>query len=291
MIDKLVLGTVQLGLDYGINNTSGKPSLETSFNILRTAFDNGIRFLDTAEAYGDSQKVIGKFLKENPGRRFKIITKLSADHCLKEEDFLAHIKTNCKILGIDQLYGYMFHNYQSFKKSLYLQDQLLIAKKEGIVEKVGISLYENDEIEDTIKNYRYFDFIQVPFNVFDNAHMRKAVLKKAKAEGIEVHTRSVFLQGLFFKKVNNLSSELKALKPYLATLCDLRIKNNVDTQTFALQYVLQKEYIDHVLIGVEDVNQLINNLEVCKKGSYIPHNEIDAIKIKEKALLNPSNWN
>ena len=121
MIQKLILGTVQLGLDYGINNKSGKPSKQKSFEILHTAYDNGIRFLDTAEAYGESQKIIGEFQKLNPNKKFSIITKLNANRQLKENELTELVKKNCTTLHSSKLYCYMFHNYQSLinNKSLY----------------------------------------------------------------------------------------------------------------------------------------------------------------------------
>ena len=290
MIEKIVLGTVQLGLDYGINNQHGKPSLEQAFEILEVAFDNGIKTLDTAEAYGNSQEIIGKFQKEQPNKKFQIITKLASNTEIAPKKFIEHIAQNCKILNSDQLFGYMFHNYPSFKAREGLYDKLLLAKKEGLVSKAGISLYGNNEIEDVLNNYDGFDFIQIPFNLFDNDSKRSALLKEAKRKGVEVHTRSVFLQGLFFKPKSKISAKLQPLITYLATLENIKNSTSINTQTLALQYVLQKIYIDHVLIGVETAKQLVDNITNCKIEQTIPHHLIDAIDVKEIELLNPSNW-
>jgi len=291
MIKKLVLGTVQLGLDYGINNQSGKPSLEKSFEILDTAFEKGIKILDTAEAYGDAQYVIGQFLKKNPQKPFKIITKLDPNSTVESDAFLNNIERNCSVLNVNELYGYMFHNYQSFKDKINLYDKLLLAKEKKLIKKAGISLYTNNEIEDVLNNYKDFDFIQIPFNLLDNATQRKALLDKAKHKNIEVYTRSVFLQGLFFKELNELPQKLRVLEPYLEQLNELKQEFNLNTLTLALQYVLQKEYINHVLIGVDTSEQLTSNIDNCLKPAYIPHQVIDAIDIIENKLLNPSNWN
>ncbi|MEO8934457.1 MAG: aldo/keto reductase [Xanthomarina sp.] len=288
---KLILGTVQLGLNYGINNKSGKPTLEKAFEILHTAFNNGIRTLDTAEAYGSSQEVIGKFQKENPEKKFRIITKLAANHSVKSNELIKHIGNSCKILNTDKLYGYMFHNYQSFKENTALYNELLLAKDLGLIEKAGISLYSNNEIENIIENYNNFDFIQIPFNLFDNESKRKIILEKAKAANIEIHTRSVFLQGLFFKDCKDIPEKLKPLAHYLETLESIKKSSGINTQTLALQYVLQKKYIDYVLIGVESVDQLMSNIELANSKESIPHEVIDAIQVKEENLLNPSNWN
>ncbi len=290
MKSKLILGTVQLGLNYGINNQSGKPSIEKSFDILHTAFNNGITVLDTAESYGNSQEIIGVFHKKNPNKKFQIITKLSANVDINVKELVIHIANNCKILNTDRLYGYMFHNYNSFKNKVSFYDKILLAKKEGLIAKAGISLYDNSEVEDIITNYSKFDFIQIPFNLFDNASKRKQLLEKAKNKGIEIHSRSVFLQGLFFKENEKIPEDLKPLIKYLKILENIKNNNSVNTDELALQYVLQKKYIDYVLIGVESVEQLLRNIHVCNLNRNVPHNAIDAIQVKEEKLLNPSNW-
>ena len=200
MIEKIVLGTVQLGLDYGVNNQHGKPSLEQAFEILEVAFDNGIKTLDTAEAYGNSQEIIGKFQKEQPNKKFQIITKLASNTEIAPKKFIEHIAQNCKILNSDQLFGYMFHNYPSFKAREGLYDKLLLAKKEGLVSKAGISLYGNNEIEDILNNYDGFDFIQVPFNLFDNDSKRSALLNEASAKALKYTHDRCFYKGCFLSQ-------------------------------------------------------------------------------------------
>lgn len=291
MVDKVILGTVQLGLDYGVNNTKGKPSLEEAFEILTVAYDNGIRILDTAEAYGNSQEVIGKFHRLFPEKKFNIVTKLAANRLIRKDQFLAHIKHNCEILCCDSLYGYMFHNYKNFKDNVNLYETILEAKKNGIIKKVGVSLYENKEVEDIIKNYPEFDLIQIPFNLLDNECIRKSILDKAKQNNIEVHTRSVFLQGLFFKEIDKLPVSIQPLKEYIKKLKEISLSNNIKIESLALQYALQKKYIDYVLVGVDTPGQLKTNILNSKNCLMIPHELIDSIQVKEKQLLNPSNWN
>ncbi|WP_308991770.1 aldo/keto reductase [Mariniflexile litorale] len=291
MKNKLILGTVQLGLNYGINNKTGKPSLQNAFEILHLAYDEGLRILDTAEAYGDSQEVIGKFQKENPNKIFNIITKLATNNTLRKGGLLKQIDIDCQILGVNQLYGYMFHNYESFKNNTYFYNELLLAREKGIIIKAGISLYSNDEIKDILDNYPGFDFIQIPFNALDNASKRKNLFIRARNMNIEVHTRSVFLQGLLFKNSNNLTEVLKPLRTYIKKFESIKVKSRLNTETLALQYVLEKEYIDFVLFGVENSEQLMNNIIICEKKVNIPHDSIDAIDVKEINLLNPSNWN
>lgn len=291
MVNKLILGTVQLGLDYGINNKEGKPSLQKSIDILREAYNNGIRILDTAESYGNSQEVIGKFHKLYPKKKFNIITKKSDFNQITYNDLDKRIIENLKILNVAQLYGYMFHNYESFYKNESALNQLVLIKNQGKIKYLGISLYKNEELEYIINNYSNFDFIQIPFNLLDNESKRKDILTKAKKKKIQIHTRSVFLQGLFFKDSTELPKKISSLISYLNDIEFIKNKFKLSIEELALQYTLQKTYIDYVLIGVDNTKQLINNLEFIKKKAQIPHKIINEINVKNEDLLNPSNWN
>lgn len=291
MVNKLILGTVQLGLDYGINNQSGKPTLEKAFDILHTAYDNGIRILDTAEAYGNSVEVIGKFQKQHPDKKFNIISKLAANADLSPKDFFGHVLEGCKVLNTEQLHGYMFHNYNSFKRNTNFYRELLNLKSKGLTLHIGISLYTNEEILDVAENFSGFDFIQIPFNLLDNDLKRKKAILRAKESDIDIHTRSTFLQGLFFMNSNTLTDALLPLKPYLKAIEKIKLDYNLTTESLALQYVIQKEYIDHVLVGVETSQQLMDNIKLCEAESLIPHSKIDKFNVLESHLLNPSNWN
>lgn len=290
MINKLILGTVQLGLDYGINNSKGKPTLENAFKILTTAFDNGITVLDTAEAYGNSQEVIGLFHKKHPNKQFKIITKIAPNSVVTETDLIVQIQKNCKQLNVELLYAYMFHHYNVLIENKIIYHNLIKAKEKGLVQKIGISLYTNTEIEDIINNYTEFDIIQIPFNLFDNENQRKKIILKARKKGMEIHTRSVFLQGLFFMDKDKIPKKTASLSDDLLTLKELQQTHKLDTVTMALQYVLQKKYIDCVVIGVDSSKQLISNINMVTKTVTIPHQEIDTISVKDITTLNPSNW-
>lgn len=289
MTNKLILGTVQLGLNYGINNTNGKPSLAMAFKILSTAWDKGIRILDTAEAYGNSQEVIGEFHKANPDKIFKIITKLSPNTSIKQEDLLAHLKTNLKLLHVTSFHGYMFHSFKSYDDGKLLYETLNKAKDLGLIKRLGVSLHSNTELEKVLENQN-IKLIQLPFNLLDNHSKRAALLIKAKSLNVEVHTRSVFLQGLFFKSPNDILSSLEGFITPLNELSKLKESYGLKTEVLCLQYALQKDYIDNVLIGVDNVEQLINNINICNNVVKIPTHNIDKIDVKNELLLNPANW-
>lgn len=290
MNSKLILGTVQFGLNYGINNTIGKMSEDKVFELLETAYDLGVRTLDTAEAYGNAHSVISNFHKQSK-KRFNIISKYSSSNFDYPIDLVERIQFHCSNFNVNYLEGYMFHSYNDLKMNINNDPKVLDnIKNSGLVKKIGVSVYSNDEIEDLL-NFKNINLIQLPFNLFDNEYQRKEILEKAKKRNIEIHTRSVFLQGLFFKNINTLNTILLPLKNDLIELGLILKKYNIDMNSLALNYAINKPYIDKVLIGVDSLEQLKNNIKatesICDKSIY---RKIDCINVENTKLLNPSNW-
>ena len=290
MISKLILGTVQFGLNYGINNTIGKLTEDQVFELLETAYELGVRTLDTAEAYGNAHSIISNFHKQSK-KRFNIISKYSSSNFDYPIDLVERIKVHCSNFNVNYLEGYMFHSYNDFKMNINNDPNVLDnIKNSGLVKKIGVSVYSNDEIEDLL-NFKNINLIQLPFNLFDNEYQRKEILEKAKKRNIEIHTRSVFLQGLFFKDINTLTNCLLPLKNNLSELSLILKNNNISIESLALNYPLNKTYIDKVLIGVDSLEQLKNNINATENDfDKSIYEKIDCIQIKNTKLLNPSNW-
>lgn len=288
MMSKLILGTVQLGLNYGINNNTGKVSIPESTKILTDAFNSGIKTLDTAEVYGDAHKIIGDFHRRNYNMRFKIITKFPKD--LKINFITAKVSSYIETLAVNHIDVLMFHSFESYKSNKDTLDLLVKLKLNGLINHIGVSLYKNEDIE-SILNDNIISLVQLPFNLLDNNSLRGELIKKLKQKGKIVHTRSTFLQGLFFKKFNDTSSIVQNLSLELSTLNKIRQKLNCSIEELALGYCLQQKNIDNVIIGVDSSSQLNYNFEASKyifDKSFI--NLIDNIKVKNVNFLNPSMW-
>jgi uncharacterized protein len=285
---KLILGTVQFGMDYGINNKKGKPSFSKVKDILDFASLKGINLLDTAEAYGNSQSVIGKYHK-GCSEKFNIITKFSDKRIDLPKNIIKRVNDNITTLNVDFLYSYMFHSFDDYKKyfSLFKND-LISLKKINKIKKIGVSLHSNDEIVQVLKNDQ-IHLIQLPFNLLDNSNQREEILLKAKSKNIEIHTRSVFLQGLFFKDFNKVSGSLLDFRQDLNKLNNLVSKDRMND--LALNYVCSKDYIDGVLLGVDSVDQLKSNIYCIESNTTKDIIcEVDKIDIINKKMLNPANW-
>tara|TARA_B110000003_G_C16617586_1_gene521872 strand:- start:229 stop:1101 length:873 start_codon:yes stop_codon:yes gene_type:complete len=287
-IDKVILGTAQFGQDYGVNNKVGKPSLNDAIELLNYAYKCGIRTLDTAEAYGNAHKIIGKYHLLNPNSKFNIISKFSNNN---ETDLIEKIFLFIKELKIDKFKSILFHSFESYKTNLTKIE--ILRKNKQFNDKVisiGVSIYTNDEFEDLI-NDKLVDLVQIPFNLLDNFTYKSNLIKKAKDNGIEIHVRSVFLQGLFFKE-SSQNSISKSLETEINIIKKIALDLNIPLNVLAMNYCLQQDSIDNVLIGVDCKAQLQKNLSGISKiipKKYI--NQINAIEIKNRDLLNPSLWN
>lgn len=287
-MSKIILGTVQFGLDYGINNDNGKPNYNEVKSIFDYAYNNNINFLDTAEAYGNSHEIIGNY-HEASDNKFQVTTKYCSARLDLPKNISDRINHHLKILNVNNLYCYMFHNYDDFKNYFNLfKFELLELKNRGIIKKIGVSLHNNYDINDVLEN-KEINLIQLPYNLLDNKSKREKVFLKAKEKGIEIHTRSTFLQGLFFKDLDTIRGRLVVLKKYLLELKKLVNKNEINS--LALSYVCSNANIDGVLLGVDTVSQLKNNLSCINDVKFKDIIEnIDSINVNEENLLNPANW-
>lgn len=289
MFDKVILGTVQLGIPYGINNSTGKPELNEALRILSVAMSNGIRVLDTADAYGDAQEIIGEYHKTS-NEKFDVITKFSSSgsSLSLEQKVLNSLQT----LRVDYLYGYLFHNPSDFFKSPQILRELGSVKRQGLIKHVGISIYSNQDFSAAIDTEEV-DLIQIPYNLLDNRNQRGDLIEKAKEKGKIIHTRSAFLQGLFFKTIDQLPVKLKPLSESLEAIFKVSEKAKVGIQELAISYVLNNSSIDGIILGVDTLDQLNENIEVLKKialGRNSYNSKIDEVNVKEVELLNPNNW-
>ncbi|MCG9900359.1 MAG: aldo/keto reductase [Hydrotalea sp.] len=289
MLSKVILGTVQFGLNYGINNTSKKPTREQIFNLLDYAFSKGINTLDTADAYGDAINTIGAYNKMYPGR-FQINSKFK---CQKNKKIEEQLYISLGDLNMQNLHVYFYHSCNdliSFPETLV---ELVKLKKDSVIDKIGLSIYSNDEFEIAIK-MSGIDVIQIPFNVLDNLNKRGKLIELAKENGKEVQARSIFLQGALFMNIDSLPSWLQPLKPYVKMLAEVSKLTGLSIMELVFLYVISQPGINQFLVGVDNIQHLESNIqaiEACSKQereSILPL--IDQIDVKEIELLNPSSW-
>jgi aryl-alcohol dehydrogenase-like predicted oxidoreductase len=277
---KLGLGTVQFGIDYGVYNKSKIISDFEVNKILNTANKFKISYIDTAQDYGNSEKKIGKFDTSD----FKIITKISKD--VHYDDVRKSIEGSLNRLKVKKVNGVLIHSFSHFIKNNRVYKKLIDLKKKGLILNIGFSLYYPEELKYLLDNKIDFDFIQIPYNIFDRRF--ESYFEFLKSVNIEIHVRSVFLQGLFFIDPLNLSNFFRHHINHFISFRNEIQKNKISVQSACLNYVCNNEYINCVLIGVENNNQLVENINAIDNKLNLKF--LDKFKINDEKILLPYNW-
>lgn len=252
-LSRLALGTVQFGLDYGINNTIGKTNDEEVKKILDAALKTGINTLDTAISYGDSEKIIGNY----DSQAFDIISKFPAS-VQSAEALKASFELSLLNLKTSFLYGYLAHDADMLLKYPGLWPLLQELKNKGLIKKIGFSLYRPQELEQLLAMNYIPGIVQVPYNFIDR-RFEKYFLQ-LKSLGCEIHVRSAFLQGLFFFAPDKLSSFFDPIKPLLLQLRQL-FPGNKQVTAFLMKFVLNNNSVDKLVFGINTKAQFQENIE------------------------------
>ena len=279
---KLGLGTVQLGLNYGIANSTGKPDRNLAAAILQTAANGGIGCFDTAGSYGDSEEIIGQFIKES-GVRPKIGTKFSA--CASAE---RELQESLQRLGVDKLDYFLLHKPEQVFLPEFSQ-VIELLKHNPAVGKVGVSVYNVSEAEECLK--QNVQVIQIPFNIIDSRFIKGELLERAKYHGIELHARSIYLQGLLLCPAQGTCPP--ALTRLLHCLESLAKELGISVKELCFLYVRDSVYIDRFFIGCETVEQVMDNLALHRlpelPGAFMSRVQQIFADVPDK-ILNPSLW-
>lgn len=275
--DKIILGTVQFGCEYGINS-AGHPDTDMVREILKEADRSGIRTLDTSSAYGNAESVLGECMLPESG--FNIISKYPKQDRSVSDVFSESLKR----LHKKHLYGYMMHHFSIYREHPSVWNDFVRLRDNGLVDKIGFSLYSPEELEIILNDNIDFNLVQIPRNIFDRKF--DPYLPELKRRGVEIHVRSTFLQGLFFKDRDKLPEKLLPLGKYLLELDSIAQNTEMGIVQLALGFNIHNDMIDKVLIGVDNVSQLRDNIDSIPEKPVNPD-----IRVMEQELLNPVNWN
>jgi len=282
--NKLVLGTAQFGMDYGIANKNGQVSKDAIEAILEFAFRAGINTMDTAKGYGSSEEILGYYLKDRSDEVWHIITKVNT----KANSIENQVYESMDKLGItpEVVLAHSTADYlnPSFCKALH---QLKDTKS---IKQVGVSVYTKEDINRVLA-VKIPDIIQCPLNILDTRLFRSRFLDKMKEQGISIHIRSVFLQGLFYlsdeKIQENYTDAFEAIKQ----LKLLAQRVHLTVAELSLLWVCSLGLVDKVIIGLESVDQLKHHLETLSKHvESALFEEALSIKYDNENILNPSLW-
>lgn len=287
MPSRLALGTVQFGLDYGVANRDGRPALDEVARILETAAASGIDTLDTAIAYGESEARLGAIGVTG----WTIVTKLPAApaDCADLAGWVvAEVEASLRRLRVDRVHAVLLHRpAQLFGASgpgLMLGLQRL--KDEGLAAKTGVSIYAPDEL-DALFAMSEPDLVQSPLSLFDHRLIRSGWLDRLAARGVEVHTRSAFLQGLLLLDANARPAYFNRWQPLWQAWDDWLRTTRLSPLQACVRYALSVGGSDRVVVGVDSVAQLRQIVAASEEGAIPPPAWPD---IDDADLLNPAHW-
>jgi len=288
---KLGLGTAQFGLDYGVANKEGKTPPEEVIKILEVAAQNGVQVIDTGSLYGTSEDALGEALPHDHG--FSIVTKTPQfkkdyitlqDATLLEDTFYQSLSKMHQVSS----YGLLIYNADDLlaKNGYLLMERLQNLKQRGLIEKIGVSVYTGDQIDGVLGKFQV-DIVQLPINVFDQRLIQSGHLLKLNKLGIEVHARSVFLQGLLIMDPYSLPLYFDSAREHLVKYHEALQRQGVSAVQAALDFMAGLSEVDIVICGVNDHLQL---LEICSRYKSAAAKDFAEFATKDVAIVDPSKW-
>ena len=288
-MSKIALGTVNFGIDYGINSKNGRVQPMEVKSILNYAHLQNIDLLDTAPSYGDSEKFLGgvnvqQFRVVTKTRHFDNVEINNNDVEILRKDFYHSLEG----LKQDRVYGVLMHNADDLLKtgSQQLFNQLEKFKQEKKIAKIGVSVYDHNQLKSILENYN-IDLVQLPFNILDKRLIDSGMLSTLQKRGIEVHARSVFLQGLLLMSEQSRPKKFKRWDALWKIWSDWLGDNQITALEAATRYATSIPEISKVLVGVDTKEQL-KEIIVASDG-FLPSIPTE-LYTNDVNLLNPSNW-
>ena len=284
-VHKLAIGTAQFGMDYGITNRNGQVHADEISAILDSACFNGINTIDTAKAYGISEKRIGDYIQQRPESSWNIITKLSEN----KKNVAQQIESSTKKLNVCP--SIVLAHSTDFFLDYEIQKELAELKDKQSTGKFGVSLYNEVEINQVMESTIKPDVIQLPLNILDTRLYRREVISRLFDKDIEIHVRSVFLQGLFYLPEVELESRFSDAVPHLTKLKSVAASGGLTLAELSLLWLVSLKEVCKVIIGVDNAAQLKAHLETLKKKvDPAVFEEAMSIHYENETILNPSLW-
>lgn len=291
MTMKLGLGSAQLGMPYGIagNRIAGNKILITE--VLQLAATHHMTLIDTAPAYGNSQVLLRDCLPKQT--TFQFISKMTlpeAGERFSVASLEEQLQTIFLQLGTSTLYALLIHNPQTLltAEGKKAWDFLTQIKTQKNIQKLGVSVYTAAEIDACLAEWA-IDIVQLPFNILDQRLLISGHLELLHDKNIEVHARSIFLQGLLLMDIDHIPAHLSCLKPFVSAVDHAAQAHHMSRLNFVLQFALQQSTLNKLIIGVnskEELSAIIN----AATGAAYGLNNTNILACSNNNLIDPRLW-
>ena len=290
----LCLGTAQFGLAYGVTNTNGQVHQSEVAQLLNQASAFGIRWLDTAQTYGDAEAVLGRNLAV--GHEFRIISKLAAQPqnsftALDADFWEEKFRRSCELLGLESLDALLLHAPVDLKKpgAIYLEDWLLSLQSRGLVKRLGVSIYTADDLAGI--NPNLLGLVQLPLSLFDQRLLQDGTVSNLRALGTEIHARGLYLQGLLLTPANEWPSWISAeMRKHQKKLEKLAQKRNCRLIDLVLGFAKSQSDLEAVVVGLCSSYELAELEEAWVMASPWREQEWQAWGLNDIENLDPRSW-
>jgi len=285
---RIAIGTAQVGSQYGVANSSGILVENQIKKVLLMAQNEGVDTIDTASNYGKSEAILGNLNINN----FKVITKLPAipEDCLNIRKWVDGVVENSlESLNVRKIHGILFHNpnqlLTNYGAELYTA--LDKYKQKNIISKIGISIYSPSQLDLILPKFS-IDIVQTPFNLIDRRILNSGWLEKLSNKNIEIHVRSVFLQGLLLMPHSNIPNKFSTWDNVWNKWNNWLSDNKISAVHACLSFVESFKEVDKIIVGVDSLNHFEQIIQAMRK---LPITNIINIESQDELLINPSNWN
>jgi len=287
MKKKIIIGSANFNQNYGINNNNiSKKEIKKLINLAKK---HGINTIDTAAGYKDSEKIIGslKF------KKLKIISKIPKIPFGLEKNKIKTwiykiVQNSLKNLRIKKLNSILLHDEKVLlsENGELVYEILKELKKENLTSKIGVSIYNFNELSEILKKFE-IDLAQAPFNIVNQSLINSGCMSKLKKNGVEIHVRSIFLQGVLLLKSSQLPNKLKKLKSTWNYWESWQKQNKIKALEACLSLIYKYPQIDGIVIGFNDVNQLTEILKFKNKNLKL---KMPKLNIKNQNFVDPTKW-
>lgn len=291
---RLALGTVQFGLPYGLGNPEAAVPREEAEKILALAWERGIDTLDTAADYGHAEDVIG--LARPANASFKIVSKaprIGKDEIAQSDldAVSAAASRSLERLKVSALGSILVHHAPDLlaRGGDKLFAALRAIRERGLTRQIGVSVYDPETLATLLARFP-IEIVQLPMNVLDQRFERSGMLAELMRRNIEVHVRSVFLQGALLMG-DNLPHRLAAAASKIQMLHDAASERGVTPATLALAYPAKLTAVSRIVIGVQRASELAANLDAFAAANSLAGFDTAAFSVEDPAIIDPRRWN
>lgn len=284
---RVALGTVQFGLNYGVSNSVGVAPLAEVARMLLFCREHSIEVLDTAASYGNSESVLGRLNVDG----FQIVSKLPTEFPGDISVFewvLNSVGGSLLRLRQQSLYGILLHRpsmlFEAGGGALYRALQQLRA--DGIISKIGVSIYGPEELSQLFDNFD-FDLVQAPLSLIDQRMILSGWLRRLTRHGVEVHVRSVFLQGLLLTHKDERPRKFDRWAIFWRDWDSWLDDTGLSPVEACIRHALSYSEVGRVIVGAQSLNQL---REIVSAAVKPPIDAPFHLNVSDPNLLNPHLW-